>query len=268
MFDSHEWTKSWSQPLRLERQAGPSPFAFFISSVLISKPKAKSNQTHPETHTAQCTLSVEAQSEEAEGLPYALFSGLLCPHEYRHYSKYSKYSWMARPLMLNLHDSRVESWFESWSDCIRHVLLKLRVQQNQAIVVNVSWFDFVCASRTGGFSDPRFPPESILVKPEPTYTCSFKHGGVFTRLLQPLLPLRGRRLPPVWGFTLLPTPPVVLSPTPAVRGGCAGRFQGARCCASPRKPCASGPLQTPAVDRCPSASSGSPATPPVWRKPA
>lgn len=32
--------------------------------------------------------SVEAQSEEAEDLLYALFFGLLYPHEYTHYSKY------------------------------------------------------------------------------------------------------------------------------------------------------------------------------------
>lgn len=34
--------------------------------------------------------SVEAQGEEAEGLPLALFFGLLYPHEYTHYSKYSQ----------------------------------------------------------------------------------------------------------------------------------------------------------------------------------
>lgn len=58
------------------------------------------------------------------------------------------------------------------------------------------------------------------------------------------------------------------APTPAVRGECASRFQGAWCCGSPRRPCAAGPVQTPGVDQCPSASSGSPATPPVWRKQA
>lgn len=95
------------------RQTGPSPF--FTSSILMSKPKAKSNQTHTETPAnTYCTMySVEAQSEEAEGLPHALFSGLIYPREYTHYSKYSKYSWMEWPLMLNLHDSRAESWFKS-----------------------------------------------------------------------------------------------------------------------------------------------------------
>lgn len=74
---------------------GPSPFALSISSVL-SKRSKKSNQTHTETPAnTYCTMySVEAQSEEAEGLPNALFFGLLYPHEYTHYSKYSKYSRM------------------------------------------------------------------------------------------------------------------------------------------------------------------------------
>lgn len=70
-----------------------SLLCIFASSVLTSKPKAKSNQTHTETPAnTNCTMySVEAQSE---GLPYALFFGLYYPHEYTHYSKYSKFSWM------------------------------------------------------------------------------------------------------------------------------------------------------------------------------
>lgn len=61
--------------------------------------------------------SVEAQGEEAEGLPLSLFFGLLYPHEYTHYSKYSQDSWMEWALMLNLSDPKVGSI------CIWHVPL-------------------------------------------------------------------------------------------------------------------------------------------------
>lgn len=66
----------------------------------------------------------------------------------------------------------------------------------------------------------------------------------------------------------VPLVPVVLGPTLAARGGCAGHSQDVLCCGAPRRPCAAGPLRTSGADRCPSASSGSPATPPVWRKQA
>lgn len=89
-------------------------------SSLISKPKAKKSiKTHTETPAnTYCTMySVEAQGEEAEGLPLSLFFGLLYPHEYTHYSKYSQDSWMEWALMLNLSDPKVGSI------CIWHVPL-------------------------------------------------------------------------------------------------------------------------------------------------
>lgn len=66
----------------------------------------------------------------------------------------------------------------------------------------------------------------------------------------------------------VPIVPVVLGPTLAARGGCAGRSQDVLCCGAPRRPCAADPLRTSGADRCPSASLGSPATPPVSRKQA
>lgn len=112
-------------------------------------------------------------------------------------------------------------------------------------------------------------PLSLLVKPEQVDARRFRRAEEFPRLLQP--PQHPRQLTAAPRGVRSDLPLLLWLPsetTLAARGECAGRFQGARCCGSPRRPCAAGPVQTPGVDRCPSASSGSPATPSVWRKQA
>lgn len=181
---------------------------------------------------------------------------------------------MGWALKLNLHDSGVESWFESW------VWLHMTCSTLASGAAELSYRSWclliwlwkclclcvcLCVACTGGFSDPHISPEPTCkawasIRPQLQTWRSFFKAPPATA-------------PPEAGHRCRfrvnsnsPTPPVVFSPTPVVRGGCAGRFRGVGGCVSPRRPCAAGPVQKPGVDRCPSASSGFPATPPVWRK--
>jgi len=183
--------------------------------------------------------SVLTQREVAEGLLHYIFWVLFLV-EFTHYSKYRKFSLLVWPLMLSLHDSRVMIW-------------KLCL-----IAYDLFHFSARC-SRI----------KCVWISHRWLFRSTFSPWVYLLSLKRPLCPSSsasnlGRDLHKSSTFPLflLPSSNLIL----AARGGGAGHSQGVWCYGVPRKPCAAGPVQTARADQCPSASLGSPATPPVWRK--
>lgn len=143
------------------------------------------------------------------------------------------------------------------SDCIWQ--FPLGVQHNQTIEDNVLiWFRCVCVLHRWLIGST-FPPWDCalgLSQPEPAASAS-NMAGYLHDSSSHCTTRSSRWSLPLWEFSC---------PTLAARGGCAGRFPGVGCCGPSRRLCAAGPVRTPGEDRCPSASSGSPATPLTWRR--
>lgn len=116
-FTCTQGVELWCRPLML-----PPPHLNFPSvQFWISKPKAQSNQTCTETPAnTNCTMLLcRVRRLKVWLTPYYLYYLI---HMIIHTTA-GTVTRMQWTLLLNLHDLRVESWFESWVwDCIWHHL--------------------------------------------------------------------------------------------------------------------------------------------------